>query len=410
MGFGDACFSSFSRWWTSIKRRQIRLADVISSVGVTMIGCICLYVLIDVIGFSGVHPLTFADGNYSLYPPSSYDRTSITTQYDGIGRFTQFVRGAITIGETASDVESLIQLTFTDAGRVVHTHQISTNTTGAPFIVFDSRSISCDSISVRIHCQGAFSDSSFLNLRFDFGSSGFFFRKFLFRASFFIVCLTFLCLFLKRFLSTSFKAISSILLLVLSLLSSDPFILLLNTKSAVIADAVFHRFFISGCKFCAAISLLFPAGSIRARTSRIVTIAIISVCFVADVAAGIATDCIFAAVYFAEPTRDISGYGGVDIASLVLLGAEALAVLVVVVGYAENDLLSLFGFVLLCGNEAVVMVSARNYDNGMWFVVGMAVPHIFACDYVAKRRKAQTDWAKIESDDSGEELEDQNPS
>jgi hypothetical protein len=391
----------FVRFRTFWKQQRLSLSDLFSSSGMTVMGCICLLFMIDNISFSEADPFSFCCANYSFYPPYSGDRGRIDVRYDRL-HSTQFVRGIVTLVPNSTNFTSLISIVSRSAGSVVHSAILRTNITDGPFEILNLRDITFDSISVTIDSKGSISSSSFANVRFDFGSVLFFYHKLLIRVSFFFNSVVFLWIFLPESLFLSFPKISRICLLAFSILSTNPVLILVNTEATAITDVCFRRLLLSSCKAVAAVQCLRIDWSVRRFFLTLVIIYFI------DIGVGVAADVRFAVRYFRNPLVEDLELWGENWAVLGLTAVEGMMVLILVFWVAPNGVvLSVLAFAVLCGTEGIVIASAKDCERGLKYLVGIAIPNLFACDYIREQQKTkrsveEKSWQRIEQSEVDE--------
>jgi hypothetical protein len=376
---------------------SVSLPDFLSSPGVTIAACICLFLVIDDIGFRDADPFAFGDANYSLYPPYSGDRGRVDVQY-GILSAAQFARLTVTVDPNLTSTVSVI---CRSSGRTVHSLLVAVNKTAAPIAILNSRTLSFDSLSIKVDAIGEISAFSYANIRFDLASPVFFYRRLLVRISFFFVSGTFLLLFLRQSLVGSFRAVSAIVLLAISILSTDPFVLLANTEAAAVADACVRRLLLSSCKAVAAVQCLnFEWGS--------KTVAVFAAVFAVDLAVGLVNDSLFASSYFHDPLAwELFPWTTWDWSVVGLTLVEAVSVVAGLCFTARNSVMrALLSFFLLCLSEVAVIQTVKDSERGALALIAIAIPNLFACNYIGESQSSCRSFAVGTDSYKSIELED----
>jgi hypothetical protein len=365
------------------KVQKISLSDILSSTATTVTCCICFFVLIDAIAFPDLDPITFGDRNCSLFPSYSHNRQFASVQIDGLTRFTHFVRVEVTIDPNSSersDVTSLIAIVFRENGHIVDRRLISTNITAQPLEVVCLRALSFDSVSVKIDSQGDFSENSYANVHFDFGSSLFFYRRLLIRASFFSVSLSFLVVFCRKCLEL--RGIPKIMLVVMSACAANRFMLFLNSEVAALANASIRRLFLGTTTLIAALRNFIIPEMGWSKAKLLVVFGILALFYCTDLGLGLAIDCGLARRLFQNLAASGS-LGTLEWGRFALLTIEMLAMPFSAFLLGHIRILRLIVFFFQCMNDVVVLMNTRDGERGFLSIVGMAIPNIFAYDYIA---------------------------
>ena len=284
--------------------------------------------------------------------------------------------------------------------------EMKENETIQNYNIINKNSLTYDTISLLVDCTGKINEDSEVNVVFQFGSYKFFYRKLFFKVTFFLCSFAFLLMHFSNKFKVSFRYISTLILVVLSCLSNNPFTIFSHSKAIIILDCVFHRLFLSFCRIFLAVYLLGmqPISNVFGRILAIV----ISLC---DILIGIFAEVSFSIQYNEKPTDFIKvKISTLDIIVLVFYFAELIFFFVLA---GKSTVMSLLGFGLLTLNEILTLLSARNLDRGVLYLIAIAIPNIFSYDYIGYGKGVNDNYEfgngfyliKEDDDDSLSEIE-----
>jgi hypothetical protein len=174
----------------------------------------------------------------------------------------------------------------------------------------------------------------------------------------------------------------------MSACAANPPILFLNSEAAALADASIRRLFLGTTRLIAALHNLIIPETSRSNAKLLVVLGILTLFYCVDLGPGLVIDCALAQLLFQSPAASDS-LGRLEWGKFALLTIEILALPCGAFLLGHIRILRLTAFLFQCINDVIVLMNTRDSERGFLYIVGMAIPNIFAYDSIA----AQSDEA-----------------